>query len=50
MLRAFFDCWVAFHSLQRGAREQQELAAQRMVDSANTIKAWRQEPPRTLNG
>ena len=50
MLREFFDCWTAFHSIQRGHREQQELAAQRMVDAANTIKAWRQKPPAVLNG
>lgn len=50
MLREFFDHWVAFHSLQRGAREEQERAAQRMVDCANSIKAWRQAPPDTLNG
>jgi hypothetical protein len=50
MLREFFDCWVAFHSLQRSDRERQELAAQRMVDAANTIKAYRQTQPVVLNG
>mgnify|MGYP001617055942 CR=1 FL=1 len=50
MLRDFFDCWVAFHTIQRGAREEQERAAQRMVDSANAVKAWRQAPPEALNG
>lgn len=50
MLREFFDCWVAFHGVQRGHREQQELAAQRMVDAANTIKAFRQPAPQVLNG
>lgn len=50
MLREFFDCWMAFHGVQRGHREQQELAAQRMVDAANTVKAWRQKPPEQLNG
>lgn len=47
MLREFFDCWVAFHSIQRGHRQEQELAAQRMVDAANSIKAMRRPP---LNG
>ena len=50
MLREFFDCWVAFHSIQRTAREDQERAAQRMVDAANSVKAWRAQNPRALNG
>ena len=50
MLREFFDCWVAFHSIQRRDREQQELAAQRMVDAANTIKAYRKPQEHGLNG
>ena len=50
MLREFFDCWVAFHSIQAGHRQQQELAAQRMVDSANTIKTYRGQPAQALNG
>ena len=48
MLREFFDLWVAFHSIQRGHRQEQELAAQRMVDTANAIKALK--PPQHLNG
>jgi len=50
MLRQFFDLWVAFHSIQRGHREQQEFAAQQMVSAANTIKAFRAPPPQVLNG
>ncbi len=49
VLREFFDLWVAFHSIQRGHRQEQELAAQRMVDAANTIKAMREKPV-VLNG
>ncbi len=49
VLREFFDLWVAFHSIQRGHRQEQELAAQRMVDAANTIKAMREKPV-ILNG
>ena len=41
MLREFFDCWVAFHGIQIGHRREQELAAQRMVDAANSVKAFR---------
>ena len=41
MLREFFDCWVAFHAIQRGAREDQERAAQRMVDASHSVKQWR---------
>jgi len=48
MLREFFDLWVAFHNIQRGHRQEQELAAQRMVDTANAIKALR--PAQHLNG
>ncbi len=48
MLREFFDLWVAFHSIQRGHRQEQELAAQRMVDAANSIKAA--QAPVHLNG
>ena len=48
VLREFFDLWVAFHSIQRGHRQEQELAAQRMVDAANSIKAARE--PQHLNG
>lgn len=50
LLREFFDCWVAFHSIQRGHRAEQEVAAQRMVDAANTVKAFRAPAPVTLNG
>lgn len=50
MLREFFDCWLAFHRIQHGHRQEQELAAQRMVDAKNTILAWRQQRPAVLNG
>lgn len=50
MLREFFDCWVAFHGIQIGHRREQELAAQRMVDAANSVKAFRQPAPAVLNG
>ena len=48
MLREFFDLWIGFHAIQRGHRQEQELAAQRMVDAANSIKAARE--PQHLNG
>lgn len=50
MLREFFDCWCEFHGIQKGHREQQELAAQRMVDAANTVRAFKQGAPKVLNG
>lgn len=47
-LREFFDCWCAFHEIQLGNRQQQERAAQRMVDQAKVVRAMR--PKETLNG
>lgn len=44
MLREFFDCWVAFHAIQRGNRREQELAAQRLADASNSVKALREQP------
>jgi hypothetical protein len=49
MLREFFDCWCTFHGIQRGHREEQERAAQRMVDAANSIKAFRAPAPAVVN-
>lgn len=43
-----FDQWCAFHSIQRGHREEQERAAQRMVDTANALRALKPKPH--LNG
>jgi hypothetical protein len=40
-LREFFDCWCAFHEIQLGNRQQQERAAQRMVDAAALVKSLR---------
>ena len=50
MLREFFDRWVEFHHIQAGNRQQQEFAAQRMVDAANTIKTYRAAQPQAMNG
>lgn len=50
MLREFYDCWIAFHSIQRGARQEQEIAAQRLADASNSIKALRTPRPMVLNG
>ena len=48
MLREFFELWVAFHGIQHGHRQEQERAAQRMVDTANAIKTLK--GPQHLNG
>lgn len=44
MLREFFDCWEALHAIRKHPvhRRQQEAAAQRLVDCAHTIRAFRQ--------
>jgi hypothetical protein len=47
-LREFFRCWVAFHEVQMGQRQQQERAAQRMVDAAHHVRSLM--PKDELNG
>jgi hypothetical protein len=45
MLREFFDCWEGLHKLARQSaipRWAKENAAQRLVDAAETIRAFRQ--------
>ena len=48
MLREFFEQWVSYHGMQRNALQAQELAAQRMVNTANAISALK--APQHLNG
>lgn len=43
MLREFYDCWEAFHRLARQIaipRKSKEVAAQRLTDAANSIRAF----------
>jgi hypothetical protein len=45
MLREFFDCWEVLHKLARQSaipRWAKENAAQRLVDAAASIRAFRQ--------
>jgi hypothetical protein len=52
MLREFFDCWEALHRLAKQVavpRRMKENAAQRLVDAADSVRAFRhpvKEPER----
>ena len=50
MLREFFDCWLHLHYMTNNNRQAQELAAQRMVEAAQTIKNHRAKEAHPLNG
>ncbi len=50
MLREFFDCWLHLHYMTNNNRQAQELAAQRMVEAANTVKNHRATQVQALNG
>ena len=50
MLREFFDCWLNLHYMTNNNRQAQELAAQRMVEAAQTIKNHRSTQEHPLNG
>ena len=50
MLREFFDCWLHLHYMTNNNRQAQELAAQRMVEAAQTIKNHRAKEAHQLNG
>lgn len=41
MLREFYKNWVGLHIINRNDRDAMELAAQRLVDSAHTIEAFK---------
>jgi hypothetical protein len=45
LLRDFYACWCQLHSIPRDSlhRKKQELAAQRLVDSAHAVAAFKKE-------